>query len=476
MLRDKVKFFWEHLPKSKLLPLPKTKVYNESTVRYTTGSQLQSLTPGSSEDTARGKGRSITLRNALLSEMAEWVDAETLWQGLGPALADPSTNVFIESSPYIKKSGPFFRELYDDGKKPESIWTSRFWAWWMYEKYQMPFESADELKAFQASITDQELVERELYGLSDEQLNWRRYMISFLGGGDKGARKFKADFPANEKEGWEVNDDDLFFCDTDREVRLVLAKPQEPVEGRMYVIIVDVAKGKLNDKPEPPEKDRRKRRKSGPRKGDYSVIDVWDPVTRSQVFQWADNQFNIRKLHKKIYEVFGKYPGLVAIEVNGLGETVVALARLIKDPYFQKMLYWHSRSIDGWWTGDMRETFLVEYHEQLELAARVYAGMGPDDPEPDVPVGMRLSYQASVDEMDHFVDDGTGHPEASPGRNDDRIMTGMIANQVLKVAHKYLKRHEKYYPDRETYRKQAHEQLRDSDTDSEACEDLSGVS
>lgn len=450
MLRDKIKFYWENMPQDPLLVLPRTTVYNESTVKFNTGSQIQCHTPGSSEGSARKAGRSITLRNGLLSEMAEWIDAETLWQGLGPALQDQSTNVFIESSPYPKKSGPFFRSLYEEGKTKNGIWNSRFWAWWMFDAYQMPFESDEEREAFQESITDIELVERELYSLTDEQLNWRRYMVSFLGGGEKGERRFRADFPANEKEGFEISSDNLFFCEADREIRLVLAEPQEPVEDRMYVIVADPAKGKL--KTGMPSDDKKL--------GDKMVIHVWDPVTRCQVFRWSSQTYSIRKLHRKIYEIFCKYPGLVLIEENGLGQTVVALARLIKDLYFQKMMYWHSRTIDGWHTGSHRETHLVELREEMELAARVYGDLGEDDPRPDVAVGMRFSYQETVDEMDHFIDEGDGHPEASPGHHDDDIMTASIANQGMKVAAKYLKRHKKYYPDRELYRKEAHDYIR----------------
>lgn len=450
MLKKKVKFFWEHLPKSPLIVLPKTRVYNESVIEFSSGSQITALTPGSNAKIARKAGRSVTVRNALVSEVAEMEDAETLWQGLAPAIKNPSTNIFFESSPYPKKSGLFFKNLYEEGKKPESVWNSRFWAWWKYEKYQLPFSSEEEREAFQASITDAELVERELYDLSYEQLKWRRYMISFFGGGDKGLRKFRADFPANEKEGWETNASDLFFCKVDREVRLRLAEPQEPVEGRMYVITVDVAEGLVAGVPG--EADDKKNR-------DSSVIDVYDPETRSQVYQWASKDLSIHKLHHEIYKVFGKYPGVVAIEKNGLGITVVGLCRLIKDPYFQRMLYWHSRTIDGWHTGSERFNYLVEYREQLEMAAAVYGEAEADEPEPDVPVGIRLAYQESVDEMDHFIDTGDGHPEARTGQHDDRIMTGMIANQVMKKAARWRKRHNKFYPQREIFRKEALQHL-----------------
>jgi len=435
MLRDKIKYFWEHIRPDPLIVLPKTEVYNETIVKFAgINSQIQAHTPGSSEGTARKKGRSITLRNGLLSEMAEWEDAATLWQGLAPAIRDKSTNVFIESSPYTKKSGPFFREMYEDGKQPGSIWKSRFWAWFAYDKYQTPFESAAHLDAFRATITDEELVLRELYKLTDEQLLWRRETISLFGGGAKGAEKFRHDFPSNETEGFESSDEELFFRDSDCDVRRLLARAQAPVAGRMYAITVDVAKGKG---------------------GDFATIKVADPITRATVFSWSSRHFSIRRLHRKIYEIWLQYPGPVAIENNGIGETVVALARLIKDEFFHKMLYWSARGQDGFHTGSQKEQMLYDLREQLELAVKAYAGLEPEDALPETAIGYRLAADADekvLVEMEHFLDLGDGKYGARSGQTDDHIMALAIMIAFLRTVPSYQRRFNQYYPKREQYR------------------------
>ncbi|MEZ0369068.1 MAG: hypothetical protein ACAI44_08300 [Candidatus Sericytochromatia bacterium] len=435
MLRDKIKYFWENITPSRLLVLPKTEVYNETIVKFAgINSQIQAHTPGSSEGTARKKGRSITLRNGLLSEMAEWEDAETLWQGLAPAIRDKTTNCFIESSPYTKKSGPFFRGLYEEGKLPESIWNSRFWPWFLYEKYATPFDSAAHLDAFRATITDEELVLRELYQLTDEQLLWRRETISLLGGGARGAEKFRHDFPSNETEGFESSDEELFFRDSDVDLRQLLAQAQDPVEGRMYATTVDVAKG------------------TG---GDFATIKVADPTTRATVFSWSSRYFSIRRLHRKLYEIWCRYPGPVAIENNGIGETVVALARLITDEFFQKMLYWSARGQDGFCTGSQKEQMLYDLRDQLEMAVKAYAGLGPDDPLPSLPIGYRLALGADdqvLVEMDHFLDLGDGKYGARSGQHDDHIMALAIMITFLRTVPTYQRRFNKYYPKREQYR------------------------
>jgi hypothetical protein len=444
MLRDKVKYFWESIDREDpLVVLPGVEVYNETTVKFKlTNSQIQAHTPGSSEGVARKKGRSITLRSGLLSEVAEWADAETLWQGLAPALKDPTTNIFLESSPFPRKSGPFFRGLYEEGKLPGSVWKSRFHVWYNFERNVTAFETEEARRAFVETISDDELVLRNVYDLTDEQLHFRRSMISTFGGGEKGTRRFMAEYPSTDTEGFDVNDDELFFNDTEFDVRRTLisypGEPENltwapPVPGRMYLIIVDPAKG---------------------RKGDNSVIDVWDPVTRAQVFQWASNTFSIQRLHRKIYDIFGQYPGIIAIENNGLGVAPLALCRQIDDIFFQKMIWRTSRGTDGFATGtdSSKATMLYELREELELAAKIYGQLAPDDPEPETAIGMRLAYQATVSEMDHFKDLGDGKLGAAKDKKDDRIMAAAIAAQVLKTWTKWLKRFDKYYPERDRYK------------------------
>lgn len=431
MLRDKIKYFWENIDPDPLLVFPKTNVYNETVVRFTTKSLIQALTPGSTEGTARKAGRSITVRNTLLSEMAEWEDAEALWQGLAAAVEDETTNVFIESSPSPKKSGPFFRSLYEEGKLPGSIWKSRFWAWYKFRKYRAKFDSDDHLAEFRASITDEELVLRELYGLDEEQLLWRRNKISFLGGGKKGTRKFVCEYPSNEREGFDSDDEELFFDDADVELRRVLANPEEPVDGRMYCTACDPAKGKG---------------------GDYSVIKTADPSTRADVLMWSSRHFGIRRLHWKIYEIWCKYPGPVGIENNGLGEVVVGMARQIKDQFFQKMLYASARGDDGFRTGENRTQMLYDLREELQLAVKAYGDLTPEDPVPDMPQGYRLVDQETVSEMDYFADNGDGRYEAKSGKTDDHILCSAIMVQLLRIAPKYRQKFEKFYPTREKFR------------------------
>lgn len=431
MLKDKVKFFWRHIRPNELITLPKVVTNNDSVLEFATGSRFQADTPGMSEDQASGKGRSITFRNALLSEVSEWEDAETLWQGLLPAVGNPTTNIFWESSPKNRKSGPFFRSMYDEGKRQGAKFRSRFWAWFKYEKYQTPFESADEREAFVHSLSDDELALQKEHWLSLEQLYWRRTKISEFGGGEKGLRKFKSDYPSTENEGFEASRDDLFFKDTEVNVCRVLAKPAEPIAGRAYSITVDPAEGKG---------------------GDFFVVKVVDPITRAQVYQFSSNTYRLRRQHWKIYEIFLRYPGLVSIENNGIGKTVVYLARLIKDVFFQKSLYVSAKGQDGFYTGASKNTWMEELRNEYELAAQAYADLGPDDPEPDVPIGYRSCYPESIQEMEYFEEKEDGSLGAQDGKHDDHLLADMIQVQQLKRIGRYLKRYEKYYPDREKTR------------------------
>lgn len=447
MLRDKVKYYFENIDRSNpVLVLPDVQTNNETTLKFAEiKSQIRAHTPGSSKGVARKKGRSITLRCALLSELAEWEDAETLWQGLAPALASPTTNVFIESSPYTEKSGPFFRQLYDDGKLPTSIWRSRFWAWWKFERYQLSFESAEERELFEESLTDTERKEIELYNLSLEQIKWRRYMISSFGGSPKRAEmKFRHDFPANETEGFIVSNEKVFFADSEYNLFQLLGKPRDPVPERMYVIAVDVAQGDVGT--DPNDQDAQKAKKKKAKNRDSSCIHVYDPITREQVYRYSSPRRSVRTLHREIHSTFIKYPGLVLIEANAIGQTVVAMCRLIKDRFFQRMIY-RSSNIDGFWTGDQKNTLLYELREQLEAAVRQFEGLEGD---PDLWQGIRFSYQETLNQMGHFAYLEDGSLGATSGQHDDDILAAMIGAFGVKVASRYRKHFEKHYQYRET--------------------------
>jgi hypothetical protein len=453
MLKDRVKFYFDSINREDpLIVLPDKTTWNTSEIAFATKSEIYARTPGSSEGVARKAGRSVTLRNALLSEMAEMEDAATLWQGLAPALLSRTTNIFIESSPYIKKSGPFFRSLYDSGKLPGGTWNSRFWPWWKFNDYAIPFESSEELEAFQESLTEVELKEIELYNLSLEKVNWRRYMISFLGGGNKGEKRFRHDFPANETEGFKVSDEKMFFADADSGIDLfkVLAEPQEPVPGRMYVIAVDVAQGDVGTVPDSADYDSSSAKgKKKSKKRDSSCIHVYDTITGAQVYRYSVPRRSIRTLHREIHSTFIKYPGLVLIEANGLGQAVLALVRLIKDRFFQRMIYRSSESTDGFWTGNQKDNLLYELRERLEEAVRQFEGLG-ENTDPDIWHGIRFAYQETVTQMGYFayLEDGT--LGAVPGQHDDEILAAMIGAFGLKVATRYRKHFEKHYKHRVT--------------------------
>lgn len=421
MFEDKIKYYFDSIPADDPLILkPKAGRDNVNQISIKGNkSKIYCQTPGMSERISRGKGRSITLRNALLSEMAEYNYPGSFMQGLVPALRDPSTNIFIESS--ARMSGDHFHDMYEDGKKPESVWNSRFWPWFKYEKYQTPFNSEAHRIAFEESLSDEEIEERDSYGLSLEQLLWRRETISYFGGKRKGLERFRQDYPSNDRDCFSLAAD-LFFNEPDVNIKRILTTPRTARPGNMHVIAVDPAKGKG---------------------GDYIVIDVYDAITREQVFTWSSNTFSIRRLHLKIYEIFKQYPGVVGVEANGIGEAVMALLRLIDDLDFQRFVYRTSKGHDGWYTGSNKTSMLYEAREELEEAVAAYADVEPED-YPDTPQGVRLSCHATVDEMYHFQDLGDGKMGASGNKYDDHIMTLAIACQLMKISPAYKHRLKEY--------------------------------
>lgn len=80
----------------------------------------------------------------------------------------------------------------------DNAWKKIFAAWFEFEDSVIPFASEEERIAFANSMDDEEIAERNLYGVTLEQLNWRRTTINTDYQGD--SAKFRQEMPSNDTE------------------------------------------------------------------------------------------------------------------------------------------------------------------------------------------------------------------------------------------------------------------------------------
>ena len=153
-------------------------------------SRLRCATAG-----GKGIGRSDTLQCVHISEYAFWPEgaegkAATLQGILQAVPAMPGTMVVIEST---ANGYDDFKDRWDAAVAGENDFEAVFFAWYENPEYAMPtvpgtFWSPDE----------EEL--RARYGLTEEQMTWRRWCIANNCGGS--ADTFRQEYPSNPDEAF----------------------------------------------------------------------------------------------------------------------------------------------------------------------------------------------------------------------------------------------------------------------------------
>lgn len=255
--------------------------------RWANDSAIECRTAGA---TAGGRGRSRRFLH--LSEYGFWPDAEKVMRGIMASLPeDPGTAAIIEST--ANGLGGSFWERWQQAVAGVSGWEPLFFAWWEHPEYSRALDVS--ASQFQNSLNDDEINIWRQYGLTLEQLYWRRDAIKSKFGGSLDG--FKQEYPSNPEEAFLMSGRPRFNIQSiarqqvirepmQGKLRTTMVGTRErvmfepdaagelqifkmPADNKRYVIGADPAKGKDQEKG-----------KSDP---DYSVATVMDIDTGEQV-------------------------------------------------------------------------------------------------------------------------------------------------------------------------------------------------
>ena len=149
-------------------------------------SRIKCMTAGSS-----GVGRSDTFDNLHLSELAFWEgDVTATLTGLFQAVPNlPDTMIIIEST---ANGFEKFKELWEQAVNGESDFIPLFVAWHEMPEYSMPYSGF--------KLTEEEERLKEIYNLTNDQLEWRRWCIRNNCQND--IDQFKQEYPSNPEEAF----------------------------------------------------------------------------------------------------------------------------------------------------------------------------------------------------------------------------------------------------------------------------------
>jgi len=218
-------------------------------------------------------GRKFTFRAVHLSEVAFFKDLRALMLGLNQSVPNlPRTMIIGETT-----ANGIGNQFYDEWQKCQtglSDWETLFIAWWEVREYQMPLEGGQlypvegiefvtpaEREIF---LIDEKKI-KEKYGLTQEQLNWRRWCI--VNNCNRSVLQFNQEYPDSPETAF-ISTGDLYF-NKDGLKRQEIKKPlaignivkedsryvfredptglfriyEHPVKDNQYVVAGDTAEG-----------------------------------------------------------------------------------------------------------------------------------------------------------------------------------------------------------------------------------------
>ena len=423
-----VQRFYHYLPNSEKEVL-KTLASNRKELKFEEphGGRIVVETAGKTS-----AGHSFTVRHLLLSEVSRWPeDCEDTIIGLMNAVPrQPETCVIIESVAN-GMSGWFYQEWHKTNSDYEKI----FLPWFEHTEYQK--ELPCDAKAYELTGEEQELI--DLYGLTLQQVEWRRWAIR--NNCQDNVERFKEQYPASAQEAFIASGSTFFHTPSLDAVRVsdplrcdlrvvenlsgqeeIRPEPnprgwiylwKRPQANRHYVIGCDIAEGIEIDGA--PADDRH----------DYTCGDVIDRNTGEQVAQ----------IHGKItpdefgrqLAVLGRWYNWAYIgpETNaGYGNHVIDV--LQRESYPAHLIYRRQVTDEttrkttnklGWHTTQSNRRSMMSV---LDMAIRNKE--------------LLLNSFETVRELRSFITKPNGRIEAGSGNKDDRVFSLAISYQILAAA------------------------------------------
>ena len=375
-------------------------------------SKIKCMTAG-----GNGIGRSDTFTALHLSEFAFWEGnkKDTLAGLIQSVPNTPDSIVIIEST---ANGFEYFKELWDNAVAGKNDFYALFIGWNELQEYQMPYTG------FELDKEEKEL--QHLYGLTLEQLTWRRWCIQNNCGGDVDI--FKQEYPICPEEAF-LSTGKCYFNKQNIINRMKKA-PKPIMEGFFScnyngtkisdIEFVNEEKGiiKIFKKPE----EHRPYVIGGDTSGegsDFFTLHILDNITGEQVAV-LKQEFDETEYVKQAYCLgmyynialigiennFSTYPTKKLEEVNYPNQYV----RNKEDTYISK----HDKAFGFKTTSITRPLILAGLQEIVG-----------DEEEIN-----KINDYDTLSEMLTFIKNKVGRPEAEEGYHDDLVMGLAIAHYI----------------------------------------------
>ncbi len=431
--------------------------------------------------------RGLTLHGIHASEIPLWRDAETVFTACSQAVPADDLDTWIVKEATARGAQGHFYDAWQDAVEGRGGYWPFFSPWFWQDEYTKPFRSDLEKSTFMAKVTPEDREYKARYGLSWEQMHWRRWKTET----DLSSNpfKFREEFPASAEEAFVSTGRSVFqhehlvkiesgctrpqwlgdiVLTNDKQPTLVenpggmLAIWDYPHDNGVYVVGADVAEGKVRDKG-----TTRGVVAVGRDQPDYSVGIVMEANTGVHVASWHGYLAPIDFATALSALAWLYNQALVVPEVNGPGISVIEqLVRVLNYPniYVSKLFgVERDMSIDNVAYG-----FRTTASTRPILINHIHRAVGS---------GLKTRDRGLARELRtmEFDDNGVAR---SRGRNkDDRVLALGLAlqgvSELLQGSVTPNAAQEPKGPDAEIWKRvredlRRHGQLRSSDRDSES--------
>ena len=436
---------------------------------------------GTAENADEGAGDTLQFFHG--TEVSKWPKTtvkndKKVMSCVTPALSGMNTVIFNESTPEgavglqyeTWQTAVWLEELIEMHRKgicPEEIWVKVFAAWFEFEENQRQSPvSANEIAHFKATLTDHERKEIDLYGLTWEQIGWRRDTLASKCNNDP--KVFSYYFPSDDQSCWLASGAPVFDMQAVTEMERK-AKGQTPDTGYLVTqqderVIFDMMRDGTGDI------EIWERPKAGLRycliidpannitqtigaNPDANSINVW----RSGYHDILTNRWMVAKKVARVKapyradgdEVAGhavrlsKFYGrcIVAQEVN-IGLDILRLLQLARIPLYKHRPMSHR-------TGKIEEQ--IGFKMDASNREAIIQGLAAAIRNKDIEVHCLHT----LAEYKTFIRKPNGRAEASLNNHDDDVMADAIAWEVMPSATEYREIQAKHQdpPDNRTWKR-----------------------
>ncbi len=337
---------------------------------------------------AKKFGRGDTINNLHCSEIAFWNDPKTLTSGLYQAV--PRNGEILEESTG-NGVGNYYHRRCRNAAEEIGRFRLHFFNWLNAPEYSVVLSEAERESMLDNLKPEWEEPELFKYGLTLEQLAWRREKLEEL---DFDITEFKQEYPISLDECFQASGAGIFHkinYAKDRDwqkvdTNLYALKDHYDHPTSIYGMGVDVAAGVGRDR---------------------SVIEVVDLIRNEQVAEWCADNIAPDYLAVKISELgqhFNK--AFVTVESNNHGLTT--LLELIKI-YPNELIYSDKKDSDS----------IVNYgYRTTSKTKPIYIGFL----RKDFVDGLVIHSPLLRDELGTFVEHDSGKMGAQEGCFDDRVI------------------------------------------------------